>query len=113
MLSLCSDNIEHFNSSHFANLKVVTNYNSTWSIYCEGVAAPAPPRIGPVKRVLPPSAPLRISSKMFKKKSPSKPAAARPLTPDSDIEEITIIEDDEPVAASRASDADSDVSLDF
>ena len=77
------------------------------------MAAPAPPRIGPVKRVLPPSGPLRISSKMFKKKSPSKPAAARPLTPDSDIEEITIIEDDEPVAAPGATDADSDVSLDF
>ena len=52
---------------------------------------------------------------MFKKKSPTK-LSARPLTPDSDIEEITIDDDDAPpppVAAAPTSDVDSDVSVDF
>jgi len=70
-----------------------------------GSNVPAPPKIPPVKR--PPSGPLRISTKMFKKKSPIK-HPERPPTPDSDIEEITIEDEDK-----KESDADSDVSLDF
>jgi len=74
------------------------------SIQITGVSTPpAPPRIPPVKR---PTGPLRLSNKMFKKKTPNKPQ--RPSTPDSDIEEITIIDDNDKVE----SDVDSDVSLD-
>lgn len=67
---------------------------------------PAPPRIPPVKR---PTGPLRLSSSMFKKKSPSKPKQSRPVSPDSDIEEIFI---DDDTNDNKSSDVDSDVSLD-
>jgi len=75
------------------------------SIQITGEAKPpAPPKIPPVQR---PSGPLRISSKMFKKKSPTKPSV-RPTSPDSDIEEI-VIEDEK----NKRDGDDSDVSLDF
>jgi len=82
------------------------------SVQITGIAPPAAPRIPPVQRA---GGPLRISSKMFKKKSPIK----RPATPDSDIEEILIDDEDgndEPKEQvgddkSESDDIDSDVSL--
>ena len=69
-----------------------------------GITPPAAPRIPPVQRA---GGPLRISSKMFKKKSPTK----RPATPDSDIEEILIDDEDGDGEKPESDDIDSDVSL--
>ena len=97
--------------------------------------APAPPRIRPFKNTSQkqtppkPTGPLRISSKMFKKKSPVKKSLnsskERAGTPDSDVVEILSDndDDDKPAAggdggggdySKEAEDdvaADSDVSL--
>jgi hypothetical protein len=80
----------------------------------------ATPRQTPVKRIVGPGkGPLVISNRMFKKKSPKEKQqlAKRPRTPNSDIEEITIDDDDSRDDAvkrqkiSDGSDVDSDVSL--
>lgn len=90
--------------------------------------APAPPRIRPFKntnqKVSPPkpTGPLRLSSKMFKKKSPVKKSKERAGTPDSDCVEIVSDNDDDDTSAGSRGDAsktrddedvaaDSDVSL--
>jgi len=80
-------------------------------------AAPPPPKIKTFKPSAPkmkPSGPLRISSKMFKKKSPVKKSVERAGTPDSDVVEI-LSDNDEPEAAVVAVEGpagdDSDVSL--
>ena len=66
--------------------------------------APQPPKIRPFKAAAQksspppkPTGPLRISSKMFKKKSPMKKSegVARPDTPDSDIVEIVSDNEDD------------------
>ena len=87
---------------------------------------PAPPKIRPNFKNSPskatppakPTGPLRISSNMFKKKSPAKKSPAkksRPSTPDSDIVEIVSDNENEDNngGAGGGADAadDSDVSL--
>lgn len=75
------------------------------SIQITGLVDKELPKKAPVRAV--PTGPLRISNKMFKKKSPTK-LQTRCLTPDSDIEEIVIDDEDQ-----NDVNNDSDVSVDL
>lgn len=98
-------------------------------MYCDlllGDDPSRPARTTPLKRPPAPAnsgnragkGPLLVSSSIFKKKSPKnkQQPAKRVRTPDSDVEEITILDDDSMDAVKRPrpdddSDVDSDVSL--